>query len=209
MDISSEQVRAARALLRWEQKDLAEAAQISLPSVKRLEGQEGMLSSELRSAIAVKQALEANGIRFAWEFEELSVALNVEKRLKAKVDSLRNNIFPDVVEWSTPSSSGLIRPDLVGFGRDRKPIVVEVKRCLRSEKEFRGAVTQLKEYAVQYGASTAVLISQSVPDTLREVGDLEILSRNTLFLSRERVEVLVFSLCANTMTNEPAAPHSA
>ena len=35
--LSSELVRAARALLRWEQRDLATASSVSLPTVKRLE----------------------------------------------------------------------------------------------------------------------------------------------------------------------------
>jgi hypothetical protein len=35
--ITSEQVQAARALLRWEQKDLAATLKVSLPSIKRLE----------------------------------------------------------------------------------------------------------------------------------------------------------------------------
>ena len=35
--ISSELVRAARALLRWEQRDLAAASSVSLPTIKRLE----------------------------------------------------------------------------------------------------------------------------------------------------------------------------
>ena len=34
--LSSEVIRAARALLRWEQRDLAEASSVSLPTIKRL-----------------------------------------------------------------------------------------------------------------------------------------------------------------------------
>ena len=35
--VTSEQVQAARALLRWEQNDLAATLKVSLPSIKRLE----------------------------------------------------------------------------------------------------------------------------------------------------------------------------
>ena len=35
--LSSELIRAARALVRWEQRDLAEASSVSLPTIKRLE----------------------------------------------------------------------------------------------------------------------------------------------------------------------------
>ena len=34
--LSSELIRAARALLRWEQRDLSDASSVSLPTVKRL-----------------------------------------------------------------------------------------------------------------------------------------------------------------------------
>ena len=39
--LTSELIRAARALLRWDQRKLAEASSISLPTVKRLEAKPG------------------------------------------------------------------------------------------------------------------------------------------------------------------------
>ena len=62
--LSSEQVRAARALLRWEQKDLADASGISLPSIKRLETQRGRLAAQDRTAKAIRSALEEAGVTF-------------------------------------------------------------------------------------------------------------------------------------------------
>jgi hypothetical protein len=62
--ISSEQVRAARALLRWEQKTLAETSGISLPSIKRLEAQPGALAAQGRTVHAIQRALEAAGVEF-------------------------------------------------------------------------------------------------------------------------------------------------
>lgn len=62
--LSSEQVRAARALLRWEQKDLADASGISLPSIKRLETQRGRLAAQDRTAEAIRSALEKAGVTF-------------------------------------------------------------------------------------------------------------------------------------------------
>ena len=67
MSITSEQVRAARALLRWEQKDLAEASGISLPSVKRLETQPGLLAAQERTIAAIARALERAGVEFIAE----------------------------------------------------------------------------------------------------------------------------------------------
>jgi transcriptional regulator with XRE-family HTH domain len=62
--LSSEQIRAARALLRWEQKDLADASGISLPSIKRLETQKGELAAQPRTIDALRRALVAAGISF-------------------------------------------------------------------------------------------------------------------------------------------------
>jgi len=67
MSISSEQIRAARALLRWDQKDLAVASKVSLPSVKRLESQPGALAAQPRTIDALVAALEAGGIVFVAE----------------------------------------------------------------------------------------------------------------------------------------------
>ncbi len=65
--ISSEQVRAARALLRWEQRDLAEASLVSLPSIKRLESKPGPLAAQERTIVAIQRALEAAGVIFVPE----------------------------------------------------------------------------------------------------------------------------------------------
>ena len=62
--ITSEQVRAARALLRWEQKDLAEASKVSLPSIKRLEGQPGDLAAQDRTVTAIVEAFIEAGVVF-------------------------------------------------------------------------------------------------------------------------------------------------
>lgn len=62
--LSSEQVRAARALLRWEQKELADASGVSLPSIKRLETQHGELAAQPRTVSAIRRAFETAGITF-------------------------------------------------------------------------------------------------------------------------------------------------
>src|SRR5260370_41388500 len=64
LSITSEQVRAARALLRWEQRDLAEASGVSLPSVKRLETQPGLLAAQERTIMELRKALEKAGVEF-------------------------------------------------------------------------------------------------------------------------------------------------
>jgi transcriptional regulator with XRE-family HTH domain len=62
--ITSEQIRAARALLRWEQRNLAEVSGVSLPSIKRLETSPGNLSAQPRTIDALRAALEAAGVQF-------------------------------------------------------------------------------------------------------------------------------------------------
>ena len=62
--ISSEQIRAARALLRWEQKDLAAASGVSLPSLKRLETQPGKLAAHAGTIEAIERAFNGAGVIF-------------------------------------------------------------------------------------------------------------------------------------------------
>ncbi|WP_292532274.1 transcriptional regulator [Methylocystis sp.] len=65
--MTSEQVRAARALLRWEQRELAEASTVSLPSIQRLETKPGPLAAQARTIAAIRSALEAAGVEFIEE----------------------------------------------------------------------------------------------------------------------------------------------
>lgn len=62
--MTSEQVRAARALLRWEQKDLATATMISLATIKRLETIRGDLPAQARTIEAFRLAFEKAGVEF-------------------------------------------------------------------------------------------------------------------------------------------------
>ena len=64
MHLTSEHVRAARALLRWDQKDLAERSGVPLSSVKRLEMKPGPLAAQGRTIAALQAALETAGITF-------------------------------------------------------------------------------------------------------------------------------------------------
>ena len=62
--LSSELIRAARALLRWEQRDLEIASSVSLPTIKRLESKPGVMAAHLSTVVALRRALEAAGIEF-------------------------------------------------------------------------------------------------------------------------------------------------
>ena len=62
--LSSEVVRAARALLRWEQRDLEAASSVSLPTIKRLESKSGIMAAHPSTVLALRRALESAGIEF-------------------------------------------------------------------------------------------------------------------------------------------------
>ena len=62
--LTSELIRAARALLRWEQRDLEAASSVSLPTIKRLESKPGIMAAHPSTLLALKRAFEAAGIEF-------------------------------------------------------------------------------------------------------------------------------------------------
>jgi len=62
--LTAEQLRGARAILRMDQKQVAEAANVSLPTIKRLEKMDGPLSGHVGTIVAVQKALEAAGVEF-------------------------------------------------------------------------------------------------------------------------------------------------
>ncbi|CAH1653296.1 Transcriptional regulator [Hyphomicrobiales bacterium] len=61
---TSEQLRAARAVLRWEQSRLAQESGVSVPTIKRMESQTGPLTANRPTIAAIRQALETAGIEF-------------------------------------------------------------------------------------------------------------------------------------------------
>lgn len=66
--MTAEQLRAARAMVRMEQAALANAAGISVETIKRLERMTGELSeTRVSTIIAIRQALEAAGVIFVEE----------------------------------------------------------------------------------------------------------------------------------------------
>lgn len=60
--ITSEILRAARALLRWDQAALAEASGVALSTIKRLEAKAGELGAHGPTIQAIRLALESNGV---------------------------------------------------------------------------------------------------------------------------------------------------
>jgi DNA-binding XRE family transcriptional regulator len=62
--VSIRQLKAARALLAWSQEALAAAADVSIPTIKRLEAQDGPLGGRNETGTKIRSALESAGIEF-------------------------------------------------------------------------------------------------------------------------------------------------
>lgn len=67
MPITTRQAKAARALLAWSQEDLARASGVSIPTVKRLEAEDGPIGGRADTGTKLQAALEAAGILFIAE----------------------------------------------------------------------------------------------------------------------------------------------
>ena len=65
--ITSMQMRAARALLGIDQRDLAQRAGLSLPTIQRMEASDGVVRGNVDSLMKLVDALTANGIELIGE----------------------------------------------------------------------------------------------------------------------------------------------
>lgn len=65
--ITSQQMRAARALLGIDQRQLAELAELSLPTIQRMEASDGQVRGIVDTLVKVIRALESNGIELIGE----------------------------------------------------------------------------------------------------------------------------------------------
>jgi predicted transcriptional regulator len=60
----SYQLRAARSMVRWEQEQLAEAADVAVNTIRRIEGMEGPIRAHLGTVNKIQEALEKAGVEF-------------------------------------------------------------------------------------------------------------------------------------------------
>lgn len=66
--ITSQQMRAARALLGIDQRQLAELAGLSLPTIQRMEASNGQVRGVVDTLVKVIGALESHGIELLGEY---------------------------------------------------------------------------------------------------------------------------------------------
>jgi predicted transcriptional regulator len=67
--ITPAQMRAARALLGWDQRRLALEAGVSLPTIRRMEASEGNVRGNVDTLVKVVEALERGGVALLAEGE--------------------------------------------------------------------------------------------------------------------------------------------
>lgn len=62
--LTGRQIRAARALLKWSGKDLAEMSGVSYPAIQRAEQVDDVPHMQARNLMALQGAFESVGIEF-------------------------------------------------------------------------------------------------------------------------------------------------
>jgi transcriptional regulator with XRE-family HTH domain len=84
--ITAAQIRAARALLGMDQRRLAAAAGLSIPTIQRMEASEGQVRGNVDSLVKVVEALERVGVELIGE-GAVSAEGGRGVRLKTKSES--------------------------------------------------------------------------------------------------------------------------
>jgi transcriptional regulator with XRE-family HTH domain len=78
--LSSAQIRAARALLKWRAEDLARESTVGVATIRRAEIAESQTSMTAANDLAVRRALEAAGVEFIENGDGPGVRLRMRAR---------------------------------------------------------------------------------------------------------------------------------
>ena len=65
--VSIRQIKAARSLLAWSQEELARVADVSIPTIKRLESNDGPLGGRSSTSQKILNAFQGAGVEFIGE----------------------------------------------------------------------------------------------------------------------------------------------
>jgi len=84
--LTSAQIRAARALLRWSAEDLARSSMVGLTTIRRAELAEGKTSMTAANDSSLRRALEDAGIEFIDE-NGGGPGVRLKKRLRRSTSS--------------------------------------------------------------------------------------------------------------------------
>jgi transcriptional regulator with XRE-family HTH domain len=94
--LTGEQFRAARSMLGWEQSELAERANVSVKTIKRLEATSGPV--EAHSEWSVRKALELGGIEFVGDHDWRERNDGV-RFCKDPTEKIRREVVSDAKTW--------------------------------------------------------------------------------------------------------------
>lgn len=128
--LTGEQLRAGRAMLGWEQSELAEKADVSLRTVKRMEAINGRIDA--RSIWAIKNALEIGGVEFLdgdgdWRGRGEGVRFCKDRTAK-----LRRELVDDVAGWLDITLKLAVEKDEDFFERPIEDVVEKVMSEMQS-----------------------------------------------------------------------------
>jgi transcriptional regulator with XRE-family HTH domain len=100
--ITSNQLRAARALLSIDQRETAELADLSVPTIQRMEASDGVIRGNVDSLMKLVAALDSAGIQLI-NPGSTSVTGGRGVRLKENIDS------PKIIRGRQPKSTPSLR----------------------------------------------------------------------------------------------------
>jgi transcriptional regulator with XRE-family HTH domain len=103
--ITSQQMRAARALLGIDQRQLAELANLSLPTIQRMEASDGQVRGVVDTLVKVISALENAGIELIGE-NAPSIGVGRGVRLRETVNRRASTRVPSMLFDQTDAPVG-------------------------------------------------------------------------------------------------------
>jgi transcriptional regulator with XRE-family HTH domain len=106
--VRSDQLRAARALLRLDQQDVAHRAGVSVATLRRVEADEGVEAVGQGSVDRVREALESLGVEF--------IENGVRRRLCSRTSEDREAMFQDIMRIAERAAAR--KPENPEFGEE-------------------------------------------------------------------------------------------
>ena len=76
--ITAEQMRAARALLKWSAQNLADHSGVNWKTIQRLESGVGIPASRTKNLMRIRQVLEDAGVIFIDQSEEIGPGVRLK-----------------------------------------------------------------------------------------------------------------------------------